>query len=120
MVANMFNNIHANAGLEDDPTEGDPVLAISHLWAELVVLILFHALEFIPPVESNAMRNVMQKFKFLKGKIREWLKVNKSKNIYNYGILKEEIKKIDAKIDMVLASDSTINRRMDVLIFIQT
>ncbi|GKB26093.1 RNA-directed DNA polymerase, eukaryota [Tanacetum coccineum] len=71
------------------------------------------------PVESNAMRNVMQKFKFLKGKIREWLKVNKSKNIYNSGILKEEIKKIDAEIDNGLASDTTINRRMEVLNSIQ-
>ncbi|GJT71689.1 RNA-directed DNA polymerase, eukaryota [Tanacetum coccineum] len=71
------------------------------------------------PIESNAMRNVMQKFKFLKGKIREWLKVNKSKNIYNSGILKEEIKKIDAEIDNGLPSDTTINRRMEVLNSIQ-
>ncbi|GJW18745.1 RNA-directed DNA polymerase, eukaryota [Tanacetum coccineum] len=71
------------------------------------------------PVKSNAMRNVMQKFKFLKGKIHEWLKVNKSKNIYNSGILKEEIKNIDAEIDNGLASDTTINRRMEVLNYIQ-
>ncbi|GJX61597.1 RNA-directed DNA polymerase, eukaryota [Tanacetum coccineum] len=49
------------------------------------------------PVESNAMRNVMQKFKFLK----------------------EEIKKIDAEIDNGLASDTTINRRTKVLNSIQ-
>ncbi|GJT07374.1 hypothetical protein Tco_0841836 [Tanacetum coccineum] len=51
--------------------------------------------------------------------IRKWLKVNKSKNIYNSGILKEEIKKIDVEIDNGLASDTTINRRMEVLNSIQ-
>ncbi|GJZ59819.1 RNA-directed DNA polymerase, eukaryota, reverse transcriptase zinc-binding domain protein [Tanacetum coccineum] len=51
--------------------------------------------------------------------IGEWLKVNKSKNIYNSGILKEEIKKIDAEIDNGLASDTTINRRTEVLNSIQ-
>ncbi|GJW02192.1 RNA-directed DNA polymerase, eukaryota [Tanacetum coccineum] len=50
------------------------------------------------PVETNAMRNVMKKFKFLKGKIREWLKIYKSKN-GGSGILKEELNRIDADID---------------------
>ncbi|GJZ45085.1 putative reverse transcriptase domain-containing protein [Tanacetum coccineum] len=61
------------------------------------------------PVETNAMRNVMQKFKFLKGKIREWLKIYKSKN-GGSGILKEELNRIDADIDKGLASDIIINR----------
>ncbi|GJX79422.1 RNA-directed DNA polymerase, eukaryota [Tanacetum coccineum] len=66
------------------------------------------------PVETNAMRNVMQKFKFLKGKIREWLKIYKSKN-GGSGILKEELNRIDADIDKGLASDIIINRRMEVV-----
>ncbi|GJX28426.1 RNA-directed DNA polymerase, eukaryota [Tanacetum coccineum] len=70
------------------------------------------------PVETNAMRNVMQKFKFLKGKIREWLKIYKSKN-GGSGILKEELNRIDADIDKGLASDIIINRRMEVIKSIQ-
>ncbi|GJR30236.1 hypothetical protein Tco_1106468 [Tanacetum coccineum] len=64
------------------------------------------------------MRNVMQKFKFLKGKIREWLKIYKSKN-GGSGILKEELNRIDADIDKGLASDIIINRRMEVIKSIQ-
>ncbi|GJX92711.1 RNA-directed DNA polymerase, eukaryota, reverse transcriptase zinc-binding domain protein [Tanacetum coccineum] len=63
-------------------------------------------------------RNVMQKFKFLKGKIREWLKIYKSKN-GGSGILKEELNRIDADIDKGLASDIIINRRMEVIKSIQ-
>ncbi|GJU52590.1 RNA-directed DNA polymerase, eukaryota [Tanacetum coccineum] len=64
------------------------------------------------------MRNVMQKFKFLKGKIREWLKIYKSKN-GGSGILKEELNRIDADIDKGLASDIIINRRIEVIKSIQ-
>ncbi|GKF06499.1 hypothetical protein Tco_0037167, partial [Tanacetum coccineum] len=64
------------------------------------------------------MRNVMQKFKFFKGKIREWLKIYKSKN-GGSGILKEELNRIDADIDKGLASDIIINRRMKVIKSIQ-
>ncbi|GJX08162.1 hypothetical protein Tco_0196094 [Tanacetum coccineum] len=46
---------------------------------------------------------------FLKGKIREWLKIYKSKN-GGSGILKEELNRIDADIDKGLASDIIINR----------
>ncbi|GJV70752.1 hypothetical protein Tco_1490747 [Tanacetum coccineum] len=52
------------------------------------------------------------------GKIREWLKIYKSKN-GGSGILKEELNRIDADIDKGLASDIIINRRMEVIKSIQ-
>ncbi|GJT01465.1 hypothetical protein Tco_0822634 [Tanacetum coccineum] len=65
-------------------------------------------------VETNAMRNVMQKFKFLKGKIREWLKIYKSKN-GGSGILKEELNRIDADIDKGLVALISLYRRMEAI-----
>ncbi|GKA18700.1 RNA-directed DNA polymerase, eukaryota [Tanacetum coccineum] len=58
------------------------------------------------------------KEKSYKGKIREWLKIYKSKN-GGSGILKEELNRIDADIDKGLASDIIINRRMEVIKSIQ-
>ncbi|GJS78412.1 RNA-directed DNA polymerase, eukaryota [Tanacetum coccineum] len=112
--ADMFNTFIANAGLEEIPLGG----YFNH-WTELdgfnkFVIDTWNS----APVETNAMRNVMQKFKFLKGKIREWLKIYKSKN-GGSGILKEELNRIDADIDKGLASDIIINRRMEVIKSIQ-
>ncbi|GJW41995.1 zinc finger, CCHC-type containing protein [Tanacetum coccineum] len=99
--------------------KSDHTQTVLHISSSLVLPICLHN-RFCnsAPVETNAMRNVMQKFKFFKGKIREWLKIYKSKN-GGSGILKEELNRIDADIDKGLASDIIINRRMKVIKSIQ-
>nr|GEX84816.1 RNA-directed DNA polymerase, eukaryota, reverse transcriptase zinc-binding domain protein [Tanacetum cinerariifolium] len=72
-----------------------------------------------PIDESNAMRNVMIKLKFLKRKIREWLNdnMNKSKSVSDQ--FKEELQKLDADIDKGIGSDDIVNKRLEVLNSIQ-
>ncbi|GJU44732.1 hypothetical protein Tco_1201998 [Tanacetum coccineum] len=129
--ADMFNTFIANAGLEEIPLGGSSftwchksATKMSKLdryfnhWTELdgfnkFVIDTWNS----APVETNAMRNVMQKFKFLKGKIREWLKIfSNTKQELRSGILKEELNRIDAGIMIRPSSDIINNRRMESLI----
>ncbi|GJS53101.1 RNA-directed DNA polymerase, eukaryota, reverse transcriptase zinc-binding domain protein [Tanacetum coccineum] len=126
--ADMFNTFIANAGLEEIPLGGSSftwchksATKMSKLdryfnhWTELdgfnkFVIDTWNS----APVETNAMRNVMQKFKFLKGKIREWLKIfSNTKQELRSGILKEELNRIDAGIMIRPSSDIINNRRME-------
>nr|GEV13927.1 RNA-directed DNA polymerase, eukaryota [Tanacetum cinerariifolium] len=72
-----------------------------------------------PIDESNAMRKVMIKLKFLKRNIQEWLNdnMNKSKSVSDE--LKKELQKLDADIDKGRGSDDIINKRLEVLNSIQ-
>nr|GFB72721.1 RNA-directed DNA polymerase, eukaryota [Tanacetum cinerariifolium] len=72
-----------------------------------------------PIDESNAMRNVMIKLKFLKRKIREWFNDNRNKSKSVSDQFKEELQKLDADIDKGIGSDDIINKRLEVLNSIQ-
>ncbi|GJR55734.1 RNA-directed DNA polymerase, eukaryota [Tanacetum coccineum] len=72
-----------------------------------------------PVDDSNAMRNVMNKLKFLKRKIREWLNDNRNKSKSVSGQFKEELQKLDADIDKGIRYDDIVNKRLEVLNSIQ-
>nr|GEU56796.1 RNA-directed DNA polymerase, eukaryota [Tanacetum cinerariifolium] len=67
-----------------------------------------------PIDESNAMRNVMIKLKFLKRKIREWLNDNRNKSKSVSDQFKEDLQKLDADIDKGIGSDDIVNKRLEV------
>nr|GEY07350.1 RNA-directed DNA polymerase, eukaryota, reverse transcriptase zinc-binding domain protein [Tanacetum cinerariifolium] len=69
-----------------------------------------------PIDESNAMRNVMIKLKFLKRKIREWLHDNRNKSKSVSDQFKEELQKLDADIDKGIGSIQHLDKiqAMDV------
>ncbi|GJR53414.1 RNA-directed DNA polymerase, eukaryota, partial [Tanacetum coccineum] len=67
------------------------------------------------PTNPNAMRNVLHKLKFLKVKIREWLKDYKNNHNSDAGKLKEELRKIDIAIDNGLGSEEIVSRRTEIL-----
>ncbi|GJR44939.1 RNA-directed DNA polymerase, eukaryota [Tanacetum coccineum] len=68
-----------------------------------------------PVIESNGLSNLMGKLKFIKTRIREWLKCN---NPCNSGVIvqhKEDLRLIDEVIDNGKGSDTVVAKRMEVL-----
>ncbi|GJS95051.1 hypothetical protein Tco_0802019 [Tanacetum coccineum] len=65
--------------------------------------------------ESNAMRNMMSKLRYLKGKIREWINDFRNKTKRAIGQYKEELQALDDAIDKGKGSDDIVNKRMEVL-----
>ncbi|GKB51645.1 hypothetical protein Tco_0902398 [Tanacetum coccineum] len=66
--------------------------------------------------DSNAMRNVMNKLKFLKRNIQEWLNDNMNKSKSVSGQFKEELQKLDVDIDKGIGSDDIVNKRLEVFV----
>ncbi|GJU56099.1 hypothetical protein Tco_1229813 [Tanacetum coccineum] len=52
-----------------------------------------------PSVDSNGMRNLAGKLKFLKAHIKIWIKDNKSETVSTIANLKKELNQLDAVID---------------------
>ncbi|GKB97733.1 putative RNA-directed DNA polymerase, eukaryota, reverse transcriptase zinc-binding domain protein [Tanacetum coccineum] len=67
-----------------------------------------------PSDSSNGMRNLVGKLKFIKIKIRDWIKDNKLSRKGLREKYKEELRSIDAGIDSGNGSESVIAKRMEV------
>nr|GFB44509.1 RNA-directed DNA polymerase, eukaryota [Tanacetum cinerariifolium] len=72
-----------------------------------------------PGNKDNGMRNLAGKLKFLKGKIREWIKSSKVKGKSDSNYLKEELRVLDERIDKGGRSDDLLQRRMELIYDIQ-
>nr|GFB89445.1 RNA-directed DNA polymerase, eukaryota [Tanacetum cinerariifolium] len=66
-----------------------------------------------PGDESNGMRNMMCKLKFIKLKIREWIKSNRHSRTGMKEKYKEEIRTLDDDIDNGNGSDTVVHKRME-------
>ncbi|GJR05390.1 RNA-directed DNA polymerase, eukaryota [Tanacetum coccineum] len=88
-----------------------------HHWIELEGFNKFvtDTWSVAPGDESNAMRNMMSKLRYLKGKIREWINDFKDKTKRAIGQYKEELQALDDAIDKGKGSDDIVNKRMEVL-----
>ncbi|GJZ43695.1 RNA-directed DNA polymerase, eukaryota [Tanacetum coccineum] len=88
-----------------------------HHWIELEGFNKFvtDTWSVAPSDESNAMRNMMSKLRYLKGKIREWINDFRNKTKRAIGQYKEELQALDDAIDKGKGSDDIVNKRMEVL-----
>ncbi|GJR67069.1 RNA-directed DNA polymerase, eukaryota [Tanacetum coccineum] len=68
--------------------------------------------------DSNAISMFMKKMKYLKEKIRMWVKANKKLKSHRNG-LQEELSKIDLLLDKGEGSSTLISKRMEILKSIQ-
>ncbi|GJR69092.1 RNA-directed DNA polymerase, eukaryota, partial [Tanacetum coccineum] len=68
-----------------------------------------------PSVDSNGMRNLAGKLKFLKAHIKIWIKDNKSETISTIINLKKELNQLDAVIDKGTGTEVEAKKRMEVL-----
>ncbi|GKA12832.1 hypothetical protein Tco_0692378 [Tanacetum coccineum] len=88
-----------------------------HHWIELEGFNKFvtDTWSVAPGDESNAMRNMMSKLRYLKGKIREWINDFRNKTKRAIGQYKEELQALDDAIDKGKGSDDIVNKRIEVL-----
>ncbi|GJX83607.1 RNA-directed DNA polymerase, eukaryota, reverse transcriptase zinc-binding domain protein [Tanacetum coccineum] len=68
-----------------------------------------------PADTSNGMRNMMGKLKFLKSKIRVWVKSNRCERKVLSDNLKEELRLVDEAIDKGSGTDEVVQKRVQVL-----
>ncbi|GKD12984.1 hypothetical protein Tco_1197391, partial [Tanacetum coccineum] len=68
-----------------------------------------------PSVDSNGMRNLAGKLKFLKAHIKIWIKDNKSETVSTIANLKKELNQLDAVIDKGTCTEVEAEKRMEVL-----
>nr|GFB26080.1 RNA-directed DNA polymerase, eukaryota [Tanacetum cinerariifolium] len=68
-----------------------------------------------PSDDSNAMRSMMRKLKYLKVKIREWNNGNINNTKRAIEKYKEELEALDAAIDKGNGFDEIVNKRMEVI-----
>nr|GEY94259.1 RNA-directed DNA polymerase, eukaryota, reverse transcriptase zinc-binding domain protein [Tanacetum cinerariifolium] len=94
--ADVFNSFIANAGLEEVPLG-------RNTWSEA------------PGDDSNSMRSMMRKLKYLKVKTREWNNGNRNNTKRAIEKYKEELEALDAAIDKGNGSDDIVNKRMEVI-----
>ncbi|GJZ87098.1 RNA-directed DNA polymerase, eukaryota [Tanacetum coccineum] len=87
-----------------------------HHWLELDGFTTFVTNQWnIAPVDaSNGLCNLMGKLKFIKSRIREWLKCNKHGNKDAIDKYKEELRLLDTSIDNGKGSDILAAKRMEV------
>ncbi|GJV76704.1 RNA-directed DNA polymerase, eukaryota [Tanacetum coccineum] len=69
--------------------------------------------------DSNAISMFMKKMKYLKEKIRMWVKANKENSKSHKQCLQEELSKIDLLLDKGEGSSTLISKRMEILKSIQ-
>ncbi|GKA12053.1 RNA-directed DNA polymerase, eukaryota, reverse transcriptase zinc-binding domain protein [Tanacetum coccineum] len=69
--------------------------------------------------DSNAISMFMKKIKYLKEKIRMWVKANKENSKSHKQCLQEELSKIDLLLDKGEGSSTLISKRMEILKSIQ-
>nr|GEZ41974.1 nucleotide-binding alpha-beta plait domain-containing protein [Tanacetum cinerariifolium] len=65
--------------------------------------------------QSNGMRNMLFKVKFLKSKIREWINVFKNNSNAELIRLKGELQAVDGDIDNGNGSDEVVSKRTDII-----
>ncbi|GKB59215.1 RNA-directed DNA polymerase, eukaryota [Tanacetum coccineum] len=68
-----------------------------------------------PGVKDNGIKNMAGKLKYLKGKIREWIKSSKEKGNNDSVRFKEELRVLDEKIDKKDGSNELVQRRTDLI-----
>nr|GEY30076.1 hypothetical protein [Tanacetum cinerariifolium] len=68
---------------------------------------------------ANGMRNLVCKMKFLKVKIRDWIKSSRVKSKGSIDIYKEDLRELDETIDKGDGSEAIVNKRMKVINSIQ-
>ncbi|GJT19406.1 hypothetical protein Tco_0878112 [Tanacetum coccineum] len=68
-----------------------------------------------PSVDSNGMRNLASKLKFLKAHIKICIKDNKSETVSTIVNLKKELNQLDAVIDKGTGTEVEAEKRMEVL-----
>nr|GEU76477.1 RNA-directed DNA polymerase, eukaryota, reverse transcriptase zinc-binding domain protein [Tanacetum cinerariifolium] len=70
-------------------------------------------------VDQNPFSKFMKKLKFLKMKIRTWIRIYKERSKSGKRHLNSELRTIDSNIDRGKGNDSDINRRHDIIRLIQ-
>ncbi|GJY87874.1 hypothetical protein Tco_0502502 [Tanacetum coccineum] len=68
-----------------------------------------------PSVDSNGMRNLAGKLKFLKAHIKIWIKDNKSETVSTIANLKKELNQLDAVIDKGTGTEVEAEKRHEGL-----
>ncbi|GKC38445.1 RNA-directed DNA polymerase, eukaryota [Tanacetum coccineum] len=68
-----------------------------------------------PTDESNGMRNLSGKLKFLKSHIKTWIKDNRCERVSSIANLKKELRLVDEVIDKGACTEEDVIKRMDVL-----
>nr|GEW11130.1 RNA-directed DNA polymerase, eukaryota [Tanacetum cinerariifolium] len=101
--ADVFNSFIANAGLEEVLLGESFNKFVIDTWSEA------------PGDDSNAMRSMMRKLKYLKVNIREWNNGNRNNAKRAIEKYKEELEALDADIDKGNGSDEIVNKRMEVI-----
>ena len=81
-----------------------------HHWLEFegFTKFVFETWNIAPVDTSNGMRNMMGKLKFLKSKIRVWVKANRCVRKFLYDYLKEELRLVDETIDKGSGTDEVV------------
>ncbi|GJS71415.1 RNA-directed DNA polymerase, eukaryota, reverse transcriptase zinc-binding domain protein [Tanacetum coccineum] len=143
--ADIFNNFFINAGLEEVPLGGsaytwchksaskmsklDRFLVSENLLntcpnISAITLdrflsdhrpILLNSWKDAPGDDSNAMRNLCGKLKFLKVKIRAWYADYRNNSKGSVTNFKEELRILDELIDKGNGSDEIVNNRLEIL-----
>nr|GEX85411.1 putative RNA-directed DNA polymerase, eukaryota, reverse transcriptase zinc-binding domain protein [Tanacetum cinerariifolium] len=78
-------------------------------------LILLRESSVAPGDQSNGMRNMLFKLKFLKLKIREWINVFKNNSKAELIRLKEELQAVDGYIDNGNGSDEVVSNKTEII-----
>nr|GEY07158.1 RNA-directed DNA polymerase, eukaryota [Tanacetum cinerariifolium] len=114
--ADVFNSFIANACLKESD-DGPVPFRLFHHWTELEGFNKFviDTWSEAPGDDSNAMRSMMRKLKYLKVKIQEWNNGNRNNTKRAIEKYIEELEALDAAIDKGNGSDEIVNKRMEVI-----
>ncbi|GKB65218.1 RNA-directed DNA polymerase, eukaryota, partial [Tanacetum coccineum] len=116
--ANIFNSFINSTGLEEVHLGGSAftwchkLLHNNHDPSSLHITSTWNS---APSVDSNGMRNLAGKLKFLKAHIKIWIKDNKSETVSTNANLKKELNQLDAVIDKGTGTEVEAEKRMEVL-----
>nr|GEX19472.1 RNA-directed DNA polymerase, eukaryota [Tanacetum cinerariifolium] len=88
-----------------------------HHWLELDGFYTFVSDTWrnAPEDRSNGMKNMRGNLKFLKYKIRKWIKDNRCNRKVAFDKLKEELRLVDEAIDKGVGTKEVVNKRLEVL-----
>ncbi|GJR47194.1 RNA-directed DNA polymerase, eukaryota [Tanacetum coccineum] len=117
--AEEFNAFIADVGLEEVPLGGSS-FTWCHKSATKMKLDGFSNFvsdvwKSAPGVKDNGIKNMAGKLKYLKGKIREWIKSSKEKGNSDSVRFKEDLRVLDEKIDKKDGSNELVQRRTDLI-----
>ncbi|GKB15981.1 RNA-directed DNA polymerase, eukaryota, reverse transcriptase zinc-binding domain protein [Tanacetum coccineum] len=79
------------------------------------ILLREAANDYAPVDVSNEMRNMVGKMRYLKLKIREWIKSNRPNQKELIDRYKDELRMLDVVIDKGDGTDAMVTKRMDVI-----